>query len=356
MQKKAFSIIGIIIILIILIGGGYFGWQYLSEHKESVEIPEQEQEHVVVDEATDWQTYKNEKHGFEIEYPLEWSYKVVSEKQIEFREKGKTYSVEESDVYAIGIFIYENPNNLTAEQIAEERKSKAGWPVEIKTLTVDNADVAQAIDYLQQNTIIVKNKKDYNIVTPSGLDKSVSEIYDKMVSTFRFLEIESEDETINWQTYRNNKYGYEIKYPANLKAESFTSMGGPSNTPIEEDSAIGIGLLVTVQPTSLEELAEMPRNIIIIQVADDFKKLAINQFSSNSTIGLICEKKEQETSELICKIDDFIIIMDSVFEKDGIFYEVLFNTMLSGEDRSYWDFSENIDIYKKTLSTFRFLE
>ncbi len=34
MQNKAFSKIWIIIILIILIGGGYFSWQYLSELKD----------------------------------------------------------------------------------------------------------------------------------------------------------------------------------------------------------------------------------------------------------------------------------------------------------------------------------
>jgi hypothetical protein len=145
-------------------------------------------ENLIKDETANWHTYKNEEYGFEVKYPLEWSYKVVSEEQVEFREKGKTYSVEESDIYAIGIFIYENPNNLTAEQIAEERKSKAGWSVEIKTLTVDNTDAAQTIDYLQQNTIIVKNKKIYHIVIPSNMDKSVHEVYDKMLSTFKFIE------------------------------------------------------------------------------------------------------------------------------------------------------------------------
>jgi len=160
----------------------------VTEYKSSEKISSEElEEFKSQDETADWQNYRNEEYGYEIKYPLEWSYTVVSEKQVEFREKGKTYEYEGTDIYAIGIFIYENPNNLTAEQIAEEKKSKAGWPVEIKTLTVDNTDAAQTIDYLQQETIIVKNKKEYNIVTPN-LNEDVGEVYEQMLSTFRFLE------------------------------------------------------------------------------------------------------------------------------------------------------------------------
>lgn len=127
-----------------------------------------------------------------MKYPRGWSYEVVSEKQIEFREKGKAYLREESNIYAIGIFVDENANDQTSKQIAEARKSKSGFPVEIKTLTVDNTDAAQTIDYLQQSTIIVKDKKVYKIVTPNfgddNLNKGVRKVYDKMLSTFKFIE------------------------------------------------------------------------------------------------------------------------------------------------------------------------
>jgi hypothetical protein len=160
-----------------------------------------------------------------------------------------------------------------------------------------------------------------------------------------------EEDIASWSIYKNEKYGYEIKYPKKLEVEV---LPGEEATPINDVSAIGIGF--PVNASSMEEMARMPRNVIMIMVMDNFKDLSVNQFSSNSDIGMVCEtKKEKEITTLVCKIDESVIIRDSVFEKGGLFYEVLFNTMLVG-DRKEWDFSENISIYNQILSSFKFLD
>ena len=50
-----------ITLILIVLAGAVFAWQYLSE-----------QEKEIVDEAADWKIYQNEEYGFEIKYPKDW--------------------------------------------------------------------------------------------------------------------------------------------------------------------------------------------------------------------------------------------------------------------------------------------
>ena len=63
MKYRAFSKIWIIVI-IILLAGGFFAWQYFG-------VPGKE----AGDETANWKTYTNNQYGFKIKYPKDWDVK-----------------------------------------------------------------------------------------------------------------------------------------------------------------------------------------------------------------------------------------------------------------------------------------
>lgn len=66
--------IGIVLILVILVGG-FTWWQYGETWREASDLPEVElpEKEEMKDETTDWKTYRNEDYGFEIKYPEDWN-------------------------------------------------------------------------------------------------------------------------------------------------------------------------------------------------------------------------------------------------------------------------------------------
>jgi eight-cysteine-cluster-containing protein len=72
MTNSTFSKVWIQIVLMVLIGGGFFAWQYFGGSKEEAnEGTAAFSSEVLTTE--DWQTYRNEKYGFEFSYPEGWA-------------------------------------------------------------------------------------------------------------------------------------------------------------------------------------------------------------------------------------------------------------------------------------------
>ena len=67
MQNKALSKIWILIILIIIIVGGYFGWRHLNKSEQETETSGQFTE----DKTANWNNYQNTIYDYEIKYPPE---------------------------------------------------------------------------------------------------------------------------------------------------------------------------------------------------------------------------------------------------------------------------------------------
>lgn len=83
MNNQAFSKIWIII-LIVLVGGGIFVWQYFGTPKEEAKAPGESVEEGIAS----WETYRNEEYGYEIKYPNIWSVYTTTPAYVQFSESG----------------------------------------------------------------------------------------------------------------------------------------------------------------------------------------------------------------------------------------------------------------------------
>jgi len=220
MQYYAFSKIWILITLIVFIGGGIFAWQYFG-------VPGKE----AGDETANWNTYENKEYGFEIKYPQDWDYTILempntpimfAPQDIITKTKQSITSIESDKSFTLWITIYDkvlfeggilpyrgksneyikvissdvDVNGVKGNYyISEYLKDKGSYKTGEKTAT---------IDLPLKNGYLSMNLFDYQYVN----------IFEKMLSSFKFIE---GGEIGSWQTYKNQEFGFEIKYPGDWK-------------------------------------------------------------------------------------------------------------------------------------------
>lgn len=219
MNQKGIAPIVIIFIIagiLVLGGGGYYavkkyqrpsvqvctqeakqcpGGSYVSRTESNCEFapcPE-----VKPDETADWNTHRNEEYGLEIRYPSDWM--IIKEEigYVTFADK------EEAEINrtkrageimcSVGMFFYDNKERLplydwVIGKWGKPENRESGKISEVKINDLEGIRYEFMSMGTETNVLFSKENKVIDVQTTFKGCDNLNEIFDQMLSTFRFLK------------------------------------------------------------------------------------------------------------------------------------------------------------------------
>ncbi|MDP4007542.1 MAG: PsbP-related protein [bacterium] len=198
-MSNTFSKIWILAILILLVVGGIFAWQYFGKQGEELNTSG-----VTKDETADWQTYRNEEFGFEVGYPTSWkvseqsgitSYTVLDSADYSGETISSPIANSSSSHSGTRVIInrYENPRNFTPDQLVADYPVQQGRRI-VEVDGVQGVMVDTIVEFGIHETVVVLVSESFvyqiNRIYPEGQKEQYAEIFNQILSTFKFLETE----------------------------------------------------------------------------------------------------------------------------------------------------------------------
>jgi hypothetical protein len=216
-----------ILVAIVAMTIGVFAWKVyqLSQFSYSPAVTKKsiKKQSVVenkVDETADWQTYRNEKYGFEVQMPNKWKTEELAGQDGQFDFKVSFFE-RNSEIETPGVNVVirknsvKNLDNFVEQEIASSVASfKEAYSIDIASKDIVRKEEkignvrGVRIVYGGAGATTVAFIKGDNIFTITNSFREDDAIFEKIISTFKFT-----DDTSIWQTYRNEKYGFEFQYP-----------------------------------------------------------------------------------------------------------------------------------------------
>ncbi len=288
--------------------------------------------------------YRNDELGFEVKYPDDWKLEVL-------------YSSPNNSVIQ-GFFISRNESRLAI-------LPQGGWDygavctvsdsvINGRLVKVKNCERSKGILTLYHfvNTIPSSwlacgdELKSCNRIDLFAVNEEDLNILNKIFSTFKFIE---PIDISNWQTYRNEKYGFEFKYPSNWK----------SNWKLENNYLTFSTKNGYMAIFSVGAMTPATRDFTIEEMRKKYDRTAtLKDIFIGSEAGLMrggwmCEQENPCFAY-------YEFFSNGIWRKGFIFNFMITN--LRDSDRNYYSFdldsffSDDLSIVRKILSTFKFIK
>lgn len=197
--KTNWKFLVIVIILAIIVGGGAL-W-YTKRPEQPYKPPEINK----LNETADWKTYR--WSDLEFKYPQTWTVEKIYYQIPDQQANGEPSP-------SIGLVIFPGAKPIGNDFIAIGGE-----------LTGPN----HVSCYPPENHTKCQELSDY-VYTDSN-NPDILNVFDQLISTWKVVEIETTD----WKTYRNEEYGFELKYPEDWvfnKRKGY--IFGPGSTQLED--------------------------------------------------------------------------------------------------------------------------
>ena len=225
-------IMGLILVLI-LAGVVYFGWQYMDTASEPDKTTNATDNTIAIGGADNtevgWQDYINDEKGFTIEYPIDWdidsALDLFMSRDFKDEVAGAKVKIQIDDVAEdttwqdqaqSGLITSGEEETVNGKEALKETLEPNEGDNYIEMIAFPSADGTKVV------TLALTCSKDDK--------KSYIDVYQNMVKSFSFIDNttdeeenvneeieESSEEEVGAQIYSNDKFGYQLSYPADWK-------------------------------------------------------------------------------------------------------------------------------------------
>ncbi|MFA6383426.1 MAG: DUF333 domain-containing protein [Parcubacteria group bacterium] len=140
---------------------------------------------IPAEKTSNWQTYRNEKYGFEVNYPKDWAIDVNNNSPKPVGNVQRIFLKKDVNGAAIIFTVFQNLQQLSASQWLQ--KQNAEGPLKesefngYSVIKSDNPSSSGYFIYLPHGESII------SIDVPNNIENTPSEIFNQILSTFKFI-------------------------------------------------------------------------------------------------------------------------------------------------------------------------